>query len=189
MVTQVNVAVAAVMAGGKARRMGGVLKPLINVCGAPMIQRVIESALRISRHVAVITSPRTTHPLISKVSSLVNDPHLHLIEAPGEGYVSDLRVATASLRKPLLILPADVPLVTPAHLQSFLELAGRFPSADVVTLVVEGRGPVGISLFRSEGGCWASVVFRDDGMLTNVNTWEDLRRVEAVCRDLNQAWG
>ncbi len=179
--TQAEVAAAAVMAGGKARRMGGALKPLVNVCGAPMILWVIKAALSVSRHVAVVTSPRTTHPLLTHVPALINDPRIHIIETPGDGYVNDLRVVTASLRKPLLVLPADVPLITADHLRSFLNAAKDFPNANVVTLIVEGVGPVGISLFRSEGGDWASVTVSSDRWLMNINTWEDLRRAEALC--------
>lgn len=179
--TQAKVVAAVIMAGGEARRMGGALKPLINVCGAPMIQWVINVALNVSRHVVVVTSPRTTQPLLTNIPALTNDPHIHIIETPGDGYVSDLGVVTSSLRKPLLVLPADVPLITADHLRSFLNAAKEFPNADVVTLVVEGIGPIGISLFRSEGGDWASVTVRGDDRLMNVNTWEDLRRAETLC--------
>lgn len=181
--TQTKVAAAAIMAGGEARRMGGALKPLINVCGAPMIQWVINAALKVSRHVVIVTSPRTTQPLLTHIPTLINDPHIHVIEASGDGYVNDLRVVTASLRKPLLVLPADTPLITADHLRSFLNVAKGAPDANVITLTVEGVGPVGISLFRSEGGDWASVTVRDDGRLMNVNTWEDLRRAESLCPD------
>ncbi len=181
MVIQTKVLAAVVMAGGEARRMGGALKPLINVCGAPMIQWVINAALNVSRHVVVATSSRTTQPLLTRMPALITDPRIHVIETPGDGYVSDLRVVTSSLRKPLLVLPADVPLITTDHLRSFLNAAKEFPDADVVTLVVEGVGPIGISLFRKGGGDWASVTVRDDDRLMNVNTWEDLRRAETLC--------
>ena len=181
MVTQTKVVAAAIMAGGEARRMGGALKPLINVCGAPMIQWVINATLKVSRHVVVVTSPRTTQSILTHIPALINDPHIHVIETSGDGYVNDLRVVASSLRKPLLVLPADVPLITADHLRSFLNAAKEFPNADVVTLVVEGIGPIGISLFRSEGGNWASVTVRNDDRLMNVNTWEDLRRAEALC--------
>lgn len=181
MVTQTKVVAAAIMAGGEARRMGGALKPLINVCGAPMIQWVINATLKVSRHVVVVTSPRTTQSLLTHILALINNPHIHVIETSGDGYVNDLRVVTSSLRKPLLVLPADVPLITADHLRSFLNAAKEFPNADVVTLIVEGIGPIGISLFRSEGGNWASVTVRNDDRLMNVNTWEDLRRAEALC--------
>jgi len=135
----------------------------------------------VSHYVVVATSPRTTQSLLTHVPTLINDPHIHVIETSGDGYVNDLRVVTSSLRKPLLVLPADVPLITADYLRLFLNAAKEFPNADVVTLVVEGVEPVGISLFRSEGGDWASVTVRDDGRLMNVNTWENLRRAEALC--------
>jgi len=181
MVTQSKVITTAIMAGGKARRMGGALKPLVSVCGAPMISWVIKAALSVSRYVVIATSPRTTQSLITRVPAHADDPRIHVIETTGDGYVNDLRVVTASLRKPLLVLPADVPLVTADHLRSFLSAAEGFPNADVVTLITDGAGPVGISLFRSEGGAWASVSAGDDPRLTNINTWEDLRMAEALC--------
>jgi len=179
--TLAKVPATAIMAGGKARRMCRALKPIIEVCGAPMVWWVINAALKVSQHVVVITSPRTTQPTLTHVPMLTKSPYVHVMETPGAGYVNDLRVVTASLRKPLLVLPADIPFITVNHLRSFLNSTKGFPNADVVTLEVKGVGPVGISLFRSEGGEWVSVTIGLDERLTNINTWEDLRKAETLC--------
>ncbi len=48
-----------IMAGGMAKRMGGVEKPLVKICGKPMIEHVLVVARKLTRRVYVATSPNT----------------------------------------------------------------------------------------------------------------------------------
>jgi adenosylcobinamide-phosphate guanylyltransferase len=103
---------ALVMCGGAGTRLdAAVEKPLLEVGGEPMVDRVLGALAesRISEPVVAV-SPQTpaTHD------------HLHerevaCIETPGEGYVEDIGVALADdrLERPVLTVVADLPLLAP----------------------------------------------------------------------------
>jgi adenosylcobinamide-phosphate guanylyltransferase len=99
------------MAGGKGTRMKvSEEKPLLKICGLPMIERVV-AALKKSRKidsiiVAVSTNtPKTTKHLLSL--------QVRVIKTPGDDYVSDLGYAIKSLKlQKVLTIGADFPLIT-----------------------------------------------------------------------------
>jgi len=167
--------IALVMAGGRGTRLGGVCKPMLEVCGEPMIARIISAVRSFVECIVLAISGWTRRCL----EDLCRDPLVECIETSGRGYVEDLATMLSSLRKPLLVLPSDTPLLREEHIETLLLEAQRAERACVVTL--EGpRGPVGISLFRCEGGSWASIRI-DDPLLVNVNTVGDLELVERLC--------
>jgi len=92
------------MCGGPGRRLEAGEKPLFEVAGEPIVDRVL-GVLAASRVEAVLAvgSPRTPETLAH-----VGVPTL---EAPGEGYVADLRYALERVDKPVLTVAADLPLL------------------------------------------------------------------------------
>ncbi|MFB6217847.1 MAG: NTP transferase domain-containing protein [Halobacteriaceae archaeon] len=93
------------MCGGRGTRLdAGVEKPLFEVGGRPMVDRVL-GALRASRagEVVAVGSPHTPETLAH-----VDAPTL---AAPGEGYVADLQYALDRVEGPVLTAAADLPLL------------------------------------------------------------------------------
>ncbi|WP_416839932.1 NTP transferase domain-containing protein [Haloferax sp. DFSO52] len=117
------------MCGGRGTRLDApVEKPLVEVCGRPMLDRIVE-ALRDSRvdTIHAVTSPYTpdTRAHASKLG-------VDCIDAPGEGYVSDLGFALDRVSRPVVTVVADLPLLTPDHVDAVIEAAeGRSLTACV----------------------------------------------------------
>jgi adenosylcobinamide-phosphate guanylyltransferase len=113
--------VALIMAGGKGTRFGGnIEKPMAMFMGKPIIRRVIEAAKeskRITETFVAVTavSPNTTRE--AKKASAT------LIETDGLGYHEDLQqaVKTAKLFCPVLIISADIPLLSGEFLDEVIE--------------------------------------------------------------------
>ncbi|RUM47400.1 MAG: hypothetical protein DSY37_02490 [Hyperthermus sp.] len=168
---------AVVMAGGSALRMGGVVKPLLPVCGVPMIVRVLSALSPIADSVVVATSPSTT-PFLKGVCSLLRPDSC--IELAGSSYPADMRLASLIITKrPLLFVPADTPLLTSGVLEGFVKASLRMGKG-LVTLL--GRsGPVGISILLDHFNPWSNITLSDDSSLFNVNTWSDYVRANRLC--------
>jgi adenosylcobinamide-phosphate guanylyltransferase len=119
------------MCGGRGTRLGGETeKPLTPVAGRPMVDRVCD-ALAGSR-------VETTHAVVSPHASatrahLVDErSEVPVIDAPGDGYVADLRYATEAVGAsgggggggdPLLTVAADLPLLDAEAVNGVLDAA------------------------------------------------------------------
>jgi len=105
------VTTALVLCGGKGTRLVDTEteKPLVEICGTPMVDRVC-NALRASsiETVVCVTSPHTPET----TTYLESQPDLTVIETSGEGYVADLSAALEGLSMPVLTVAADLPLLT-----------------------------------------------------------------------------
>ncbi len=164
-----------VMAGGRGSRLGGIEKPLLEVCGAPMLVRVLRALEHACARVVVAYSPWTRG-----VEDLCRTlpPMVECVEGRGS-YVEDLKEALMLAGLPALVAPSDIPFLNPRLLEAFLEKALSEP-ADVVNLAGEDGEPTGISLFKSMGGEWASIVMRGEWLI-DVDTPEDLERAGSLC--------
>lgn len=106
---------ALVMCGGRGSRYDAEIeKPLVQVGGVPMVDRVIE-ALHGS---AVGTVYAVTSPQAPDTGAHVD---VATIETPGNGYVDDLRVAIDRIGQPVLTAAADLPLLAPDVIDTFLD--------------------------------------------------------------------
>lgn len=111
---------ALVMAGGKGTRMGSPEeKPLIKVCGRPVIEYVLEAlknAKKIDKvYVAVTERTPKTAKHIEKFAAKI-------VMTPGKDYVSDMGYATQALKLgKFLAIAADLPLITGEVLDSIVE--------------------------------------------------------------------
>lgn len=94
------------MCGGRGTRLDRGEKPLFEVGGEPMVDRVL-AALRSSRveTVYAVTSPHTPE------TTAHLDGRTPVIEAEGEGYVADLTTALEHVDRPVLTVVADLPLL------------------------------------------------------------------------------
>ena len=87
-------------------------KPLIPICGRPMIERVLDAVQRSKKvdDIIVIVSPNTP----TTAERMKNVSGIKLIETSGGGYIQDMKHAIKSEGlKIVLVISADLPLITP----------------------------------------------------------------------------
>lgn len=120
------------MAGGKGTRLGGGEKPLYEIRGVPMVDRVLQalSASDVGRTL-VVTSPHT-----QKTADHVAAP---VVETPGDGYVADLDAALERVALPVLTVAADLPLLTGQVVDRVLETTSDASTAVCVPVDLPRR--------------------------------------------------
>ncbi|WP_460561814.1 NTP transferase domain-containing protein [Halorubrum pallidum] len=143
------------MCGGRGTRLGGdTEKPLVRVAGRSMVDRVL-AALAESRTEAVraVVSPHATATrahLAERAAREHADADLRIVDAPGDGYVADLRYAltesdadagrsssagrTSTADPPVLTVAADLPLLDGEAVDRVLDAAES--AADSLSLTV-----------------------------------------------------
>ncbi len=138
--------VALVMAGGKGTRMKIIEeKPLIKVCGKPVIEYVLaalKSAKKIDRIIVATTSytPKTT--------ALMKQLGVQVIETPGKDYVSDMGYVVSTLKLGVfLAIAADLPLVKSEMIDAVVERYERCGKpALTVAVPLETKAKLGMSI-------------------------------------------
>ena len=106
------------MCGGRGTRLDApVEKPLVEVCGRPMFDRIVD-ALRRSQ---VDTLHAVTSPHTPDTRTRATELGVHCIDAPGDGYVSDLGFALDRVSRPVVTVVSDLPLLTPDHVDTVVE--------------------------------------------------------------------
>ncbi len=194
---------AVIMAGGMGRRLGEDEKPLTLLLGKPLISYVLSSLLgsKYIQRIFVATSPR-----VKKTNEwLLNFKKEHdvgIISTGGEGFVHDMvyAVEKAGIKGRVLIMMADLPLVTPELLDRIIE---KYKEVNTPALSVHMNLDVFTKLglrpdtvFHKNGGfivpCGINIldagrireeqedfnlILEDEELALNVNTREDL----AVC--------
>lgn len=182
-----------VMCGGEGSRLRPAVsdteKPLVEVDGTPMIDRVVD-ALQASSlaTVAAAVSPATPET----ASHLAGIERVECIKTAGEGYVADLGEAMSQLASPTVTVAADLPLVTPNHIDRASMTAGNdsltvcVPVSRAAALGVSaeptreyaGRTvvPTGLNMVGKRDE--RTVVWEDDRLAFNINRPKDLRAVE-----------
>ncbi|MEM0260767.1 MAG: NTP transferase domain-containing protein [Sulfolobales archaeon] len=171
----------AVMAGGVGSRFGDPLKFMREVCGRPVILRLLNQLEILCSHVIILLSERSREALKKTCS----EDYVSCIELLGRDYVEDLILALRSLPKPLLIVSADVVVRSIDVLRRFLDsVFERGNEAEIFTAVRVEKNllePVGLSIFYDERGLWINIPLNHDEII-DIDTLEDLRRAENVCR-------
>jgi adenosylcobinamide-phosphate guanylyltransferase len=196
--------VALVMAGGKGTRMKlEEEKPLIKVCGKPVIQYVL-NALRDSNKIdRIIVATTNCTP---KTTKLMQKLGVEVVETPGKEYVSDMGYAVKSLKLGVfLAIAADLPLVRGEMIDTIVEryeccgkpaLTVAVPMEDKTKLgmcidysfKLEGRDvvPVGINVIdgsKRYGDEWLDqdiLLLNHPELSVNINTLEELLLAERL---------
>jgi molybdopterin-guanine dinucleotide biosynthesis protein A len=121
---------ALVLAGGQARRMGGVDKALLEVVGVTMLDRVLAAAAPSCDPLVVVGPTRQTS---------VERVRFTLEPEPGGGPVPAVAAGLAAVPDSdvVVVLAVDLPLLEPAHVATLLS---RLETADGVAAAADHRG-------------------------------------------------
>jgi molybdopterin-guanine dinucleotide biosynthesis protein A len=135
---------AVLLAGGRARRLGGADKPGAEVGGRPLIGWVADAVAGAGRLV-VVGPPRSGLP---RAIAVREDP-------PGSGPVPALRAGLAEVRAPwTVLLAADLPFLRADHVAVLLAAAGASSGGGGAVLVdQDGRE-------QWLAGCWPTAPLR-----------------------------
>jgi len=138
---------ALLICGGQGTRLDAGEKPLFEVAGEPMVDRVL-AALRASDADAVhaVTSPHAP-----ETAAHLED-RVALIETPGDGYVADLTAALEQVDRPVLTAVADLPLLAGEVVDRTLAAHERGSLTVCVPTALKEALGVGADETRAHGG-------------------------------------
>jgi adenosylcobinamide-phosphate guanylyltransferase len=194
---------ALILAGGSGSRLGLGEKPMVTIGGRPMIELVIDAFREAGCEPVVVLSPRT--PYTHNWCRARGITHL---TAPGKGYVEDLvhAVETLGERYPLFTSVSDLPCLTPEILCEVyrryrnsgkdacsvwvprdLQLGEGCRSLYMETIDGTEACPAGINILRGDRISGVQdefqVIIRSRRLVFNINTREELMRVQSLVRD------
>jgi len=109
---------ALIMAGGAGSRLAMGEKPLVSVCGRPMIGYIIDAFRSAGCEPVVVASPRT--PMTMNWCRAQSIP---VVNARCDGFIEDMAGAVTALEEtgPVIVSVSDIPCITPAIIKSVIE--------------------------------------------------------------------
>jgi adenosylcobinamide-phosphate guanylyltransferase len=195
---------ALIMAGGRGSRLRMGEKPLVTICGRPMLSYVIDAFESAGHEIIVIASQRTPF-----TKNWCRVQGIALYEAPGEGYIEDIHVASADLGaegSPFFTSVSDLPCLTPeivSRIEDAYRQAGKPACSTWVPRdLCESHGcrtryvetvdgtpacPAGINILTVSRSTDAQeelqLLLHDRRLAFNINTRDELALVQAYfCR-------
>ncbi|HOI14298.1 MAG TPA: NTP transferase domain-containing protein [Methanoculleus sp.] len=199
---------ALIMAGGEGSRLRMGEKPLVAICGRPMLSYVIDAFSAAGHEVVVVASHKTPF-----TKNWCRAQDVVLYEAEGLGYVEDINAAAADLEEagtPFFTCVSDLPCLAPDIIAG-IEDAWRRTGAPACSTWVprdlcEEHGcrtqyteeidgtpacPAGINILTAgEPGAAQDelqLLLHDRRLAFNINTREELALVqEYLCRRLGE---
>lgn len=189
---------ALIMAGGSGSRINMGEKPLVSVCGRPMIAYVIDAFFAAGLVPVVAASPKTPMTM-----NWCRAQGIDFIKAEGGDYIGDMIEAVKTLdeRDRLFVCVSDIPCITPEIIIKITK-AYRFSKKDACSAWVPAHAvhssrcsmpyqqqvqgidacPAGVNILRGDLIAHAQdelqVLLNEPGLALNVNTREDLARAE-----------
>jgi adenosylcobinamide-phosphate guanylyltransferase len=193
---------ALILAGGEGSRLGLGEKPLVDICGRPMVARVLDAFTSAGLEAMVVASARTPMTL-----NYLRAQGIPFYRAQGRGYVEDLVEAITALdvSAPFFTSVADIPCIRSEHVKMIQEayfsqekpaLSSWVPRdlcpangcRTEYSEMVDGvpAVPAGVNILLGEQIREPQeeyrLLIRDAALARNVNTPEDLEEVRrAVC--------
>lgn len=150
---------ALVNAGGKGTRLNqqGVEKPMLEMGGVPVIQRVIDALLLSDcvHEVVVSVSPHT-----HATSDYLKARGIKVVQTSGEDFMEDMHQALREMNgRMVLVCPSDLPLLTPAIVDELVQAHREWGEESTLVLVAEdvviGMGGEPSYLIEHEGARWS----------------------------------
>lgn len=123
------------MCGGAGSRLGmGDEKPMLELAGKRYVERVIDALEKSGRFERVVAAVSPKTPM---TRGLLASKKIETVDTPGAGYPQDLSFLLAKLvPERVLVVPADVPLLTPAIVNEALDILSK-EGGPAVSLVAE----------------------------------------------------
>lgn len=147
------------MAGGRGKRFGGdTEKPMVKFMGKPIIRRVIEAAKESKRIVETYVAVTSYSP---KTAEEATKASAKIVKTAGQGYHADAQQAVkdANLTCPVLIISADLPLLTGEFLDEIIDGYEESGKPALTVLVPEEAfseyGLSAVSSYEHEGKTYA----------------------------------
>lgn len=122
-----------VLAGGRARRMGGESKAGVGLAGGPLIARPLEAMAAVCDRVAVVCKPDTELPLLGSGAERWDEP------AEPHHPLAGLAFALERAGEEVLACAGDMPFVDAALFEAVKEVAAGAPDALAVVAEAGGR--------------------------------------------------
>jgi len=191
---------ALILAGGEGSRLGMGEKPLVTICGRPMIAYIIDAFTAAGLDVVVVGSRRTPMTL-----NYLRAQGVKFYQGAGQGYIEDIveAVTELSVSAPLFTSVADLPCLRPEHVMEIQEayLSQERPALSTwvprslcqpascrtdYRETVDGLQavPVGVNILLGERISEPQEEYRlllhDPALARNVNTKEELDAVRRV---------
>lgn len=196
-----------VMAGGIGRRLGIGEKPLVDICGRPMIEWVIDT-LRKARGVDEIVIATSRHT--GKTRRWAESKGFRIIETSGIGYEHDI-AEVSTYGTPCLIIASDLPLIRAETIEKIireslninsqiitvvtpLENYARFSDIKSISPLNCKYQPIGISIVKSPiklgvESSYSNLVIESSIELLNINTLSELQLARSIlCGGKNDSW-
>jgi adenosylcobinamide-phosphate guanylyltransferase len=122
---------ALVMAGGKGSRLRMGEKPLVKLFGRSLIDYVVSAVLDSSAD-RIFVAVTENVPLTRKWAL---ERELGVVDTKGKGFVADMveAVEKAEVKEPILIIMADLPLITPDLIDEIMETYEERPEPALST--------------------------------------------------------
>lgn len=191
---------AIVMAGGRGTRLGLKEKPLVKLCGKPVIGYVLE-ALSESEFIDKIVVTTSKHT--KKTEEFLKIKSIKTLETSGAGYVEDMINAVENLGfGKTLVVSSDLPLISTKEIDAVIEVYFRQsrPAMKVVvpvelfqklgmepSLAEDGFVPSGINIVdgKNINGEEYTLVTENGVFAFNLNTQKDLEIIERYKKLIN----
>jgi len=193
---------ALIMAGGPGSRLNLGEKPLISICGRPMIAYVIDAFRASGFDPVVAASPKTPMTM-----NWCRAHGIAFCKAEGRGYIEDMISAVENLNEqnPLFICVSDIPCITAKVIHQIADsyqISGKDACSAWVPaeLVHSYRGnifyreqvngieacPAGVNILRgdliSQPQEELQVLLSEPGLALNVNNQVDLAKAEDLIK-------
>jgi adenosylcobinamide-phosphate guanylyltransferase len=122
---------ALVMAGGKGTRLNMGEKPLVKLMGRPLIQYIVNALEDCSLDQIFVAATKN----VPETCRWIEEQGLPIITTPGIGFVTDMiyAVEKTGVMKPILIVMADLPLITSDLMDEILEVYRERPEPALST--------------------------------------------------------
>ena len=130
---------AAILAGGRARRFGGVAKGLELVGGERIVDRVIAAVREVASDVVLVGAAPAVAATLPGLTVIAD-------EAPGVGPLGGILSALRATGRDTLVVAWDMPFVSADELRPLLAVSD---DADVVAWEAEGRVEPLCTLYRA----------------------------------------
>ncbi len=191
---------ALILAGGEGSRLGMGEKPLVIICGRPMIAWVIEAFTAGGLEVVVVTSRRTPMTL-----NYLRAQGVEFYQGAGQGYIEDIVEAVTELdvTAPLFTSVADIPCLRHQHVKEIRDdyLTREEPALStwIPQSICQPEGcrtdyreavngiqavPIGVNILLGERIREPQeehrLLLHDPALARNVNTKEELEAVRKV---------